>query len=253
MYRLLAHQRTIYQNHQPATAPDPRCRLGSLSQHFGEDSLLQALAAEVDSAVAPNLRRRYAAVATTVRTEDYAESLLGDQPPDMLPACPTALVVALPDEFAPSLLELVGQTPCPDAMGDFIGGHALPYLAWTCRLADDSKVNLTVPMALLATDVYPMGRRRLQPIWVPVLMVAGDTVAVGGFNVDAAWLVRCQYTRHFLRVNREPDQIHLPAHARQQVERFGLAPWRFGRYRDPATGRQDLMATDWGDVPPSWA
>jgi hypothetical protein len=255
MSRLQSHIQDVYRQAQLQAAPAPKVRLGSLQRDLAHDDLLQEMTAEVASAAAPNLRRRYACVATAVATADYARWFLHDLPLGMPPACAKTLILALPEEFAPILRGLVGTTPWPDVVAAMDGLDAQPCLAWRCVLPDDVEVELTVPMRLLSATVYPMGRRNLPNGWVPVLMVAGDSVAAGGFNVDAVFVARCQHKRHFLRVNtlRGDSAGDLAPSTRRLAERFGLAPWKFGRHRDSGNGRESLMATPWDDVPPAWA
>ena len=255
MCKLETHIQTVRRQPQPQEAPAPKVRLGSVQRDFANDDLLQAMTEEVASAAAPNLRRRYACVAAVVATADYAQWLVHDQPLGMPPACGKTLILALPEEFAPTLPGVVGTTPWPDVVTAMDGLDPQPCLAWRCVFPDDAEVELTAPMRLLAADIFPMGRRSAPNVWVPVLMVAGDSVAVGGFNVSAVLAARCQRMRLFLRVNTPGgDSPCVPdRRTRLQVERVGLAPWKFGRFRDSGNGREYLMATAWDDVPPAWA
>lgn len=255
MSRLLSHIRRVYRQTQPEEAPAPKVRLGSMQRDFAHDDLLQEMNEEVASAAAPNLGRRYACVAAAVATADYAQWLLHDQTPGMPPACATTLVLALPEEFAPILPNFVGHTPCQDVVAAMDGLDRQPCLLWLCVFPDGAEVELTVPMRLLAADVFPMGRRNPPNVWVPVLMVAGDSVAVGGFNADAVFVAGCQHTRFFLRVNPPSDYCRRGPDRwiRLRIERFGLAPWKFGRHRDCGNGREYLTATAWDEVPPAWA
>ncbi len=253
MCQLQSHFQNV--RRQPQEAPAPKVRLGSVQRDFAHDDLLQSMTEEVASAAAPNLRRRYACVAAAVATADYAQWLLHDQPLGIPPACAKTLILALPKEFSPTLRGVVGTTPWPDVVTAMDGLDPQPCLAWRCVFPDDAEVELTAPMRLLAADIFPMGRRSAPNVWVPVLMVAGDSVAVGGFNVSAVLAARCQRMRLFLRVNGPGNDGlgGMDRWARLRIERFGLAPWKFGRYRESGDFRDHLMATAWDDVPPAWA
>jgi hypothetical protein len=240
--------------HQKAAKPTIHqypARLYHLTHPVAELAWLEDMLEYVACAAAPSPERLAACVATVVDTDEVAGwALPRGQLPGFKP-CVHTLVVVLPDEFAGSVLEMSACRPGRTVQSDVDLCRMAPCLRWRAALVDGTTVDVLVPMQLLARDIAKMGERSTAEQWVPTVFVADNTVAAGGFHLDEYLAASCRSARRFVRVNGRPNAPRpMDEHLRSFVERYGLAPWKFGRFREEGTSHPDLlMATPWDEAP----
>jgi hypothetical protein len=208
----------------------------------------------VDHAEHPNADRLAAAIVTTVATS--SPEAIGLKVREALDGaiCPQTLALVLPCAFQDVVSDLAAQWPFPTVQTALDFNACTPCLQYSCNLPseDGREVNVLVPLYRgLATMLAPMGRRSLGEQWVPVLAVAGDMAAQGGFHLNARLVAKIQRVRLTSRLESHPSRWRHPSRdSRDVIERYGYSPWKFGRFRDTDIANPDLlMATPWDEAP----
>ena len=236
---------------KPSAIPQYPSRLYYRNQSTDVLSSIDDMSSYVACATAPNPKRLAACVAAVVDTATVAGwALPSGRLPDFNP-CARTLVVALQGEFLESIFEMSSQRPSVTVQSDVDMNGLAPYLCWRANLVDETEVDILVPIALLATAIAKMGKRSDVGQWVPTVFVVGDVIAAGGFHLDEHLAARCRNARRHVRVNGPANAPRpMEPHVRRFVERYGLAPWKFGRFRDEGTFDPDLLlATPWSEAP----
>ena len=253
MAHFVTYRQSVIERHRCDAPPVPQYppQMYDLEEGQHAEPWLTELSDYVACAAAPNQLRLAACVTTTVSTDTISGWAL---PPGTLPgfkACARTLVVALAGEFAESVLEMAHRRPSVTVQSAIDLNDQTSCLSWRANFMDGTKVDVLVPMQLLAAAIAPMGKRRDPALWVPTVFIAGGIIAAGGFHVDEELAGSCMDARRYVRINGRPHTPRpMEPHIRRFVERYGLAPWRFGRYRDDGSRDPDLLlATPWDEAP----
>ena len=161
------------------------------------------------------------------------------------------LVFHLPPEFEPRLAAFVEQGPQVFNHPDTSLLCNTTYQGWTVRLPSEQHLievwvsESALDDAINSAFIY----RKREWGWVPVIALAGNWVAVGGFEVDEA-LICCAQAASMNARDTRAEEIYsdeeLTAAARE-AERVGLRPWYDGRWEtgswDGVSSRLVLGAT----------
>lgn len=100
---------------------------------------------------------------------------------------PEALLINLPDEFEPALSKLVISIPDLEICIEPRTQHLEECLCWTCYLPGESIAShIHVGYHRLPYIMFPEPHSKSDIGWVPLVMVSGNTVAIGGFVASAS-------------------------------------------------------------------
>ena len=172
-----------------------------------------------------------------VETESYKDFLRpywGMQGINEKAASRDTIFMYLPDEFEPIISELVMQQPGPFAYPDVDLMMGNVYFGWYCE-HDDSSLprGLWVYDGILHEAINDYFKRdEVRRDWVPVIMVSGDSVAIGGFAVDDDIAFGAQAASMSLQ-SLMPEEIYSDDELRAAsllAKEVGLAPWFDGPY-----------------------
>lgn len=160
------------------------------------------------------------------------------------------LVFFLPREFEPFLAATVSQEPCifNGTTTDLM--HCTTYSAWDFvgrPLASGVWVSEVALNALISNCYKPCGDLGYDPNGqiAPVIMVAGDTVAVGGFWVTQEFIAEAQCAGIGSSENWRPYRIYDKTkieEAAQEAVRIGNQPW-LHRFYEVNTGYWAIETT----------
>lgn len=149
----------------------------------------------------------------------------------------TSLFMYLPDEFEPVLKELVATTPEPFNQQNIDLCDELTYYGWSCKLPGESKITKICVADGYLTDTIACAYRvaKRKPGWIPVVMTAGNSIAIYGFSVDEKLIAsaseKTMYCRDFIpEMYYSDEQMHA---ADKLAEEIGLVPWYHRRYIKP--------------------
>lgn len=192
------------------------------------EGMLQDLMAHLQE----NQKARPICPAVTAPTE-YLRAVLephwhasGIEPADV---STETLVLYLPSVFESVIGELAMK--CPTVFNyptlDFRG--VTTYLCWMPSLTEEkSATEIWVPERPLSNAISSVFRYdEPQPGWVPVVMCAGQSVALGGFVVDDEFICGVQAACS-CRGNVEPEIIYTPDEIRKGRDlaiEVGPTPW----------------------------
>lgn len=144
------------------------------------------------------------------------------------------LILYLPAEFDHALEELVTTGPEVLNHTDTALRNNSTYLAWHCGLpGEDVRTDVWVPdnaLTFAAFDVWDH-RHPERWGWVPVIAMAGDTIAVGGFVVDQ-YLVCDVQAACMSAQSTMPEEVYSDeelAAAASEASEVGNLPWLYRR------------------------
>lgn len=152
-----------------------------------------------------------------------------------------ALILSLPGEFAPCLVELAIQQPSVFNIDSLDLQSAQTVFGWSCTLPDGKTYCLMIPDYTLDTAglLQCKNHQRVQVRFVQVVFVAGDSIVCGGFWFDgdelegahAASMYSSNY-RHYAPLDEEVLEV-----AACRAELAGSAqPWQSGPWLDAEDG-----------------
>jgi hypothetical protein len=162
----------------------------------------------------------------------------------MLPG--PVLVVFLPQAFETHLEVLVAMDPALVIHPDLSLERNVPYLSWSAP-ADHGKP----PMTLWVTVEHVMkaidhhSNEGNAPL-VQVVMVAGGTVVIGGFSVDAPLQARCDEALCSCKATPSGFSEAEFAKARAKAASYSDRPWLFMSYELRSGNRR--LAVTWAPV-----
>jgi hypothetical protein len=147
------------------------------------------------------------------------------------------LVLCLPAIFNWAVREMAVQSPEVFNRPQLDLRNNQTYSGWAAILAGESEVTVVqVPdcgeMSVALTSAYRCETHEWG--WMPVVMVAGDTVAVGGFVVDKMFLCGLQ-AASMSTTSCRPEEVYSDeelAAASGLAEIHGLKPWVSERWRE---------------------
>ncbi|NYT62734.1 hypothetical protein H0A66_10460 [Alcaligenaceae bacterium] len=140
----------------------------------------------------------------------------------------TALVLSLPAVFEPVLPEVISQEPHYMNTTTLDLMHCLSVARWSTEKYE-FKILLNALYDTVTSDARYEHEFHLDPATpIPIVMLAGDSVAIGGFYVDDDWLCVLQGQGAGAGSNWRPflhyDEIDI-AQASVEAKKHGLFPW----------------------------
>ena len=149
---------------------------------------------------------------------------------------PDTLVLYLPPAFNWAAREMAKQSPEVFNSPQLDLRDNATYLGWNARIAAENQIT-TVQVEQLSGMVDAVNHAYRYPThewgWMPVVIVAGDTVAVGGFVVDEVLLGGLQGASMSTQ-SCMPEEIYSSEELRIASERaakHGLKPWVKNRWQ----------------------
>lgn len=144
-----------------------------------------------------------------------------------------ALVVYLPELFAGVAHELVKQPEVFNAEQLNLRSNAT-YLGWSVELpGEDEPTVVQLPeygLGSVLSDAYDCTTRGWG--WMPVVVVAGDAVAIGGFLVEESLMMGLQGAAISAQ-SCEPENVYSNDELQRAGELagiHGLEPWKYARW-----------------------
>ena len=156
------------------------------------------------------------------------------------------LILCLPADFDLALEELVTAVPKVLNHDDIALRNNRTYLAWHCCLPGEGvRTDVWVPDSALTHAAFDVACRHREGWgWVPVIALAGDIVAVGGFAVDLDFVsgvqAACMSAQSTVPEDVYSDEELLVAAS--EATALGLNPWLHRRCVS-GYGNPTLMAS----------
>lgn len=180
------------------------------------------------------------AVAISARELPAAESKL---PPDG-----QALLVRLPQDWEPHLSGLASSRPIVLVQPDVGLDAQAAYVSWQVSSRDFSLpralwLEVARVMELLSAHNRSIGGNEV----VPLVLVAGQTFAVGEFSATAELMQQCHRALEQEALKPAVGQAADLTKARQVATNYGERPWLFMRYDVRMDGRR--VAVNWAAMP----
>jgi len=156
------------------------------------------------------------------------------------------LILFLPPEFEEVLEDLVNTGPEVLNHPDSDLRDNRTYFSWACTLGgEDARTNVWVANGALPYAMFDSVNFQTESWgWVPVIAMAGNSVAVGGFAVDLDFVSGLQAACMSAQ-STMPEEIYsadeLTA-AKEEASFVGLKPWLYRR-RMSGYGNLTLLAS----------
>lgn len=169
-----------------------------------------------------------------------------DMPDVSLNAAPRTLVVFLPDDYRPYLRELVTQIPRVRIHPDISLLRQVTYLSWSASVAVG-----TLPLTLWvkAKDVLSALDENAVCVGtpsLPLVLVAGESVMLGGFVPDCVWRTQCNNALAACEAAPNGYSEQELTKASEKAEKYSEQPWLFMRYE--LKSGHTRLAVNWAPV-----
>lgn len=151
---------------------------------------------------------------------------------EQLDAYGSAVVIRLPDAFAPCLADLAVQAPSPENVESLDLMTSDSVYSWYAVLPDGRKFSLLMQNDAMMTllDIWSGNRGRVP--FVPVVFVAGDACVCGGFWFDADDEAEAQCVGLYGGPNHRPYRMYSDEELAMAAEVANQAgsptPWKHG-------------------------
>lgn len=166
---------------------------------------------------------------------DFLSAYWGAQGINEKSASQNTIFIYLPGEFEPIISNLVLQQPGAFVQPDIDLMNQWVYFGWSCELDDSSlPCELWVEEGILhsaISDYFTIYEVRRD--WMPVVMVAGESVAIGGFAVDDNIAFDAQAASMSTQ-SLKPQEIYSNdelVSAARHAKKIGLSPWFDAPYK----------------------